>query len=203
MLFPPVYGLFTLARGHSPVRILAGIEPEEHFADWRKDAKHLQVAGVMLATLEGLDAPVAINQEALGLVLQVLKLFAARPMNGLVVFTVRMLDILGLLGGETTCTICGKEIAQGMAAASPDLQTFICRNCYNRIYGNKEVSIIFVDARHLQLLKRIAYGEMEKCLDTEIDSEGLALILDLAEKRLRDALPLVAAALVPLAAEMA
>lgn len=199
LLIPPVCGSFSLALGHSPVYILAGVEPDERFVEWHRDSLHLQVSGLMLTALERLDAPAPLNQAAFSLVLAVLFQASDRPLAGLAVFLVKMLNLLGLLGEEDKCAICSKDIGGGMAAASPDLQMFICQGCYNRVYGKQEVSVLFVNAKHLRLLQELASNEMEQCLDMQLDSEAVAFILSLAEERLRDSLPLVASALAPLA----
>lgn len=201
MLMPPLLGAFTLARGHSPISILAGIEPEEKFAEWRSTSLHIRCAGVMLASLEGLDAPEKTNRQFLELATGVLKCFAAHPMDGLAVFIVKALRLLGLLGGEAQCQVCGCEISSGTAAAPLDLSAFICRECYNRLYGGREVSAIFIHAKDIRALCGIADTKLDECVDLSLGDETKALIFSLAEARLPDMLPKATIAMMRLLAD--
>jgi DNA repair protein RecO len=202
LLLPPMLATFTLARGHSPIRILAGIEPEERFTEWRGDSLHIGVAGVILSALESLDAPISTNDQFLNLALGILRNMSKSPLDGLAIFLVQALDILGLLGGESQCILCGKEITQGMAAAPTDLQAFICRECYNRSYGNKEVTAVFIEAEHIALLKHIAELRLDDPKRLALDADSFAFIFSLAEARLSDMLPSTVSALLPLAARI-
>ena len=189
LLMPPLLGAFTLARGNSPISILAGIEPEEKFAEWRSSSLHIRCAGVMLAALEGLDAPEKTNRQFLELATGILKCFSARPMDGLAVFLVKALSLLGLLGGEAQCSVCGCDIASVTAAAPLDLSAFICTECYNRLYEGKEVSAIFIHTKDIRAIGGIAEARIEDCLSVDIGDEAKTLIFSLAEARLPDMLP--------------
>jgi DNA repair protein RecO len=189
LLMPPLLGCFTLARGHSPISIIAGIEPEDRFPMWRSTSLHIRCAGVMLAALEGLDAPEKTNREFLELATGTLNCFAERPMEGLAVFIVKALAILGLLGGEEQCSVCGCEMSSGTAAAPLDFSAFICRECYNRLYGGKEVSAIFVHVNDICKVSRIASAKLDECAAISTGDETKALIFSLAEARLLDMLP--------------
>ncbi len=199
-LIPPLLGTFTLAQGRSPVRILAAIEPEERFAAWRADSLHLKCAGVMMGALEGLDAPEQTNRQFLDLTASVLRRFTDKPLDGLAVFTVKTLHLLGLLGGETQCAVCGNENTTGTVAAPLDMSAFICRQCYNRIYGKKEVSVIFIQAKHLEIVRKISQAQVEDCPDIRLDSEAMAVLFSLAEFRLPEMLPGAALAMMRLVA---
>lgn len=189
LLMPPLLGAFTLARGHSPISILAGIEPEDKFTEWRSTSLHLRCAGVILAAMEGLDAPEKTNRQFLDLSTGILKCFPARPMDGLAAFIIKGLNLLGLLGGEEQCSVCGSEISAGTAAAPLDLSAFICRECYNRLYGSREVSAIFIHAKDIRAIGDISNAKLEECADISIGDETKALVFSLAEARLPDMLP--------------
>ena len=153
-----------------------------------------------MAALDGLDAPERTNKQFLELTTGVLKGFADRPDIGIGLFTVKVLRLLGLLGGETQCAICGRANTAGTVAAPPDMTAFICRECYNRAYGDKEVSVIFIRGRHLEAIRRIAQMHVEDRLDIRIGSETMAVIFSLAESRLPEMLPGATAALMRLVA---
>jgi len=200
LLMPPLLGAFTLARGNSPISVLASIEPEDKFPEWRSDSLHIRCAGVILAALEGLDAPERTNRQFLELVTEVFNCFAQSPIVGLAVFTVKALALLGLLGGEEQCSVCGCDISTGTAAAPLDFSAFICRECYNRLYGDKEVSAIFLQAKDIAAITSVALAKVEECSEMSLGDEAKALIFSLAEARLPDMLPGAAIALMRLLA---
>lgn len=201
LLVAPALGRFTLARGRSPIPVLANVELTERFAGWRVSGLNIRVAGVVLAVLEGLDAPEDTNQLLFRLSTDLLSDNpSAHPLPALAVFLVQTLSILGLLGGEANCSICGVAFSTRTVAAAPDLKTFICPECFNRMYGKAEVSVILVERKHLELLGRMAITPISESGTLEMDGDALSFVFSMACARLDGILPAAVSALLPLTA---
>ncbi len=201
LLVAPALGRFTLARGRSPIPVLANVELTERLARWRAIGLSIRVAGVALAVLEGLDAPEETNRLFFQLSTDLLRSNpSVHPLSALAVFLVHALGILGLLGGETNCSLCGTAFTADIIAAAPDLRTFICARCFNRLYGKAEVSVILVNREHLELLHRMAITPLSESGRLELDTDALSFIFSLACARLDNILPGAVSALLPLTA---
>ncbi len=201
LLVAPAIGDFTLARGRSAIPVLTGAELTVNCTHWRENSLRLRVAGAVLATLEGLDAPETVNQRFFHLAKWILGADPqGRELTMLAVFLVRALSALGLLGGETRCTLCSGTLTTAEVVAAPDLRTFICKSCFNRLYGHAEVSIIFVKRKHLRLVEQLAGTSVADCDALSLSEDDLSFILSLAASRLADILPSTTAAVLPLTA---
>jgi len=200
-LVAPAIGRFTLARGRSPIPVLASVELADRLAGWRADGISIRVAGVALAVLEGLDAPEETNRLFFQLAMDLLLSNpSAHPLSALAVFLVQALGILGLLGGEANCSLCGTAFTADRVAAAPDLRTFICAECFNRLYGKAEVSVILVNREHLELLSLMALTPLADSGRLEMDGDALSFVFSLACARLDNTLPAAVSALLPLTA---
>jgi len=168
---------------------------------WRADGLSIRIAGVVLAILEGLDAPEETNRLFFQLSADLLRGDSSEnPLSALAVFLVRTLSILGLLGGETSCSICGTSFTSNRIAAAPDLKTFICAECFNRLYGRSEVSVILVMREHLDLLNHLAMTPLSESHKLKMDGDALSFVFSLACARLDNVLPTAVSALLPLTA---
>jgi DNA repair protein RecO len=200
-LIAPALGRFTLARGRSPIPVLANVELTDRFSGWRANGLAIRVAGVVLAALAGLDAPEDTNRRFFVLSKGFLRTDPAdNPLPRLALFLVKALGYLGLLGGETECSLCGVSFSKGKIAAAPDLKTFICNDCYNELYGKAEVSVVFVDREHLELLKGMADIPLSDFRGSQISDDALSFVFSLACARLEDILPNAVSALLPITA---
>lgn len=177
------------------MRIISGIEPIDSFAEWRGDSLRLACCGVMLAALEEMDAPEDTNAGFFSLVTGILRSFASAPVEGLAVFLVKSLGLLGLLEGNVACSACHKEILAGTTATPPDFSTFICKDCFNRLYGNKEVSAVFINASALSAVNELAGCGLGARMTSKLNSDVLTLIYSLAMARFPEMLPAASAAL--------
>ncbi len=201
LLIAPALGYFTLARGRSPIPVLANVELTDRFSKWRANGLAIRVAGVVLATLGGLDAPEDTNRRFFKLSTEFLCSSPSDdPLPRLALFLVHVLDLLGLLGGETKCSLCGTSFPQDKIAAAPDLKAFICNECFNKLYGKAEVSVVFVNREHLEALKPMAGTPLSGLSALEISDDALSFIFSLACARLDDILPSAVSALLPLTA---
>ena len=200
-LVVPARGLFTLARGRSPIPILAGVELQETYPHWRTGELRLRVLGVVLASLEGLDAPAETTRRFFPLAGAFLRRCPdGSELAALALYLLHTLRLLGLLGGETSCTLCGRPLTARRVPASADLQTFICKECFNRLYSRAEVSVAFVERKHLELASRLAIASPEEAEACALGSDELMFIFSLAAARLAELLPSAVAALLPLTA---
>lgn len=201
LLVAPALGRFTLARGRSPIPVLANVELTQRLAGWRANGLSIRVAGVALAVLEGLDAPEETNRLFFQLSADLLRNNpSVHPLSALAAFLVQALGILGLLGGETSCSICGTTFASRRVVAAPDLRTFICTGCFNRLYGKAEVSVILVNRDYLELLHRMALTPLCDSGRLEMDGDALSFVFSLACARLDNIFPAAVSALLPLTA---
>jgi DNA repair protein RecO len=196
LLIPPALGEFALASGHSGIPVLTGAEIDERFPSWKRNARRLGAAGIVLAVLDGMEAPAGQNRRMFALAVETLRAGPGQePLAPVCVFLASALDILGLAGGEAGCSICGKELSGKVAVAAGDLSAFFCARCFNREYGRSRVDAPTIPTATLRLLAKLKRMPPAEAHEAGLAAADIAFVLNLAMHRMTDLLPQASAAL--------
>jgi len=189
-LFPLSLGSFTLVRTGGSFPVLSGADIVAVFRHWVSPAPRLLSASVVLAVLSEIVGPPETSYEFFRMAVNLLRSDPRTyPQRALAVFLLRTMQILGVVSSTERCSICGKVLGSGSVLAPRNLSSFFCVRCFNKTYGEKEVSAVKFPASDLNYLLSVLKIPILNYHRATLTLKQLCLLIELFKARVSDMLP--------------